>query len=176
VAAALVAAVVFCGLVRSSTGYDPVAVVRGPVTCAQALRVIAAVERASERGGRFASWQCSRAFGVPRRFELRCLRGGAEIWILERIPVAARVLSSPPALGRPFARALHARLANWEFALAWLRFRRRQPEAYARPRGGRWLDLGPTRGLVCVIDIPAEVLRAWRLRQRSPAGGCFATG
>jgi hypothetical protein len=168
--AALVAALTFCGLVRSASGYDPVALVHGRIPCAGALFVIARVDR-----GHFGSWQCSRGSGRAP-YELKCREGEAEIWILERIPARPRVLAAPPALPRRFVRALHARLANWEFALAWLRFRRRQPEAYARPRGGRWLDLGPTRGLVCVIDIPAEGLRAWRLRQRSPAGGCFATG
>jgi hypothetical protein len=169
--AALLAAAVFCGLVRSGSGYDPVAVVHGRVPCAGALFVIERVDR-----GRFGGWQCSR--GARRSpYELKCREGSAEIWILERIPARPRVLAAPPALPRRFERALHARLANWEFALAWLPGRSdRGPEAFARRRGRRWLDLGPTRGLVCVDEIPLPVLRAWRLRPRTPRGGCFATG
>jgi hypothetical protein len=166
--AALVAALTFCGLVRSTSGYDPVAVARGRIPCAAALFVIARVDR-----GRFGGWECSRGAGRSP-YELKCREADAEVWILERIPVRPRVLAARPALPRRFVRALHARLANWEFALAWRPGSPADPEAFARRRGRRWLDLGPTRGLVCVTDIPAPVLRAWHLRPRTPHGGCFA--
>jgi len=168
--AALVAALTFCGLVRSASGYDPVAVAHGRVPCAGALFVIARVDR-----GRFGSWQCSRGSGRSP-YELKCRESDAEVWILERIPARPRVLATRPALPRRFGRAVRARLANWEFALAWLPGARGNPEAFARRRGRRWLDLGPTRGLVCIDEIPRPVLQAWHLRPRTPHGGCFATG
>src|SRR5438046_10648391 len=126
--AALVAALTFCGLVRSASGYDPVAIVGGRIPCAGALFVIARVDR-----GRFGAWQCSRGSGRSA-YELKCREGDAEIWILERIPARPRVLATRPALPRRFDRALHARLANSEFALAWLPGARGTPDAVARRR------------------------------------------
>jgi hypothetical protein len=134
----------YCGLVRTSNGFD---YVRGDgLGCAAARATIASVER-----GIRGDWVCARRVGGA--VELRCTSYGRTIDVLERSPV--------PAVRRNGVVVL----SNWSFRLHGATLQGRENDL-------DWLSLG--RGPWCVPDVPREALVALRLKPRTPNGGCFA--
>jgi hypothetical protein len=47
-----------------------------------------------------------------------------------------------------------------------------QPELFKRPPNGVFRDLGDTGGEICKRDVPAALIRVWRLKPSSQ--GCYA--
>lgn len=137
---------VFCGLIRTASGFVPVRA--AVIDCGDARTEATALAGSPQPG-----WSCNAPSGGD--VFLDCTRGEEEIGFLRRSPL--------PAVRR-WSGAV--RLANWLFRVGGRRLEAREDGTPG------WVTLG--RAPFCLPVAPRAVLVALRLEATTPGGTCFA--